>query len=162
MTLSSRQLSILKFVRQTATLLDQAFTIPGTKIKIGIDPIIGLIPFFGDIIGFILSSFIIIAAVLLPASPWTIARMVVNLIIETVVGVIPLVGDGFDIFWKANVRNRQLLENYLEAATTRPKKDRAFLIVTFSTTVLVLLSLLTVGIYGMVQMVSLLVSLFHA
>ncbi len=147
MSLSARQLRLLNFVRVIANILDEAFTIPGTKIKIGVDAIIGIIPAIGDVVGFMLSSSVILAAVLLPASPWTIARMILNVIIETVIGLIPVVGDGFDIFWKANMRNHRLLQSYANI-NTRPRDDRRAVLTLFFGTSLVIATLLAITLYA--------------
>lgn len=97
-----------------AHVLDRAFRIPGTDIRIGLDGIIGLIPGVGDAAGAALSAVIVIAAVRAGASPSVLGRMVVNVAFDTVLGAIPVVGDLFDFAWKANVRNAALLQRFLD------------------------------------------------
>jgi hypothetical protein len=90
-------------------LLDDFIRIPGVPIRFGLDGIVGVIPGIGDIIGGIASCIIIIAAWARGVSYVTVARMVTNVAIEVVVGSIPILGDMFDIAWRANRRNYALL-----------------------------------------------------
>ncbi len=163
MSLNSRRHAILKFVQSLSKLLDQAFNIPGTKIKIGLDPLLGLIPGIGDFIGFLLSTLIVVAAILIPASPWTIVRMILNIILESVIGLIPVLGDAFDFIWKANVRNRLLLEAYLDEPS-HGKKDKTFVVGTLALTSLAALAV-SIGLgYGLylvsIKLYGLIISLF--
>jgi Domain of unknown function (DUF4112) len=95
-------------------LLDDFIKIPGTSIRFGLDGIVGVIPGIGDIIGGIASCIIIIAAWVRGVSYVTVARMVTNVAIEVVVGSIPVLGDMFDIAWRANRRNYALLVGSVE------------------------------------------------
>src|ERR1700736_6612521 len=90
-------------------LLDDWFRIPGTSIRFGLDGIVGFIPGVGDAIGGIASCIILIAAWARGVSYVTVARMVTNVAIEVVVGSVPILGDMFDIAWRANRRNYALL-----------------------------------------------------
>lgn len=96
-----------------AHVLDDFLKIPGTSIRFGLDGIIGLVPGIGDVIGGIASSVIIAAAWMRGVPYITVTRMVVNVGIEVLVGTIPIVGDMFDIAWRANRRNYALLEGSL-------------------------------------------------
>ncbi len=91
--------------------LDEAITIPGTERKIGIDPIIGLIPGAGDLVGGMLSLYIMHAGISMGASRKDIIRMFGNIALEFIIGCIPIVGDLFDATWKSNQRNVKLIEN---------------------------------------------------
>jgi hypothetical protein len=95
-------------------LLDDFIKIPGVPIRLGLDGIVGVIPGIGDIIGGIASCIIIIAAWARGVSYVTVARMVTNVAIEVVVGSIPILGDMFDIAWRANRRNYALLVGSVE------------------------------------------------
>jgi Domain of unknown function (DUF4112) len=97
-----------------AWLLDNAFEIPGTRFRIGIDPIIGLIPILGDLISFLIGSYIVVIANRLRVPRVVIWRMWVNLGIDFAIGSVPLVGDALDILWKANSMNARLLDRALE------------------------------------------------
>jgi Domain of unknown function (DUF4112) len=93
-----------------ADLMDSAFPIPGTNWRIGLDPIIGLIPGLGDIISSAFSFLIVFAAWQRNLPKVTIARMVGNIAVDTLVGAMPLVGDIFDAAWKSNKKNVALLK----------------------------------------------------
>lgn len=96
-----------------AKLLDSSFFIPGTKVRMGLDGIIGLVPVVGDLISGALSSYIIWEARRLGASRWVLGRMATNALIDTAFGAIPLVGDAFDVVFRTNVRNLALLRKHL-------------------------------------------------
>ena len=114
----------MRRVRALARLLDNAIPIPGTTWKIGFDPIIGLIPGFGDMIGAVLSGYIVLEAVRAEVPTFTLARMLVNVGIDTVLGSIPALGDVFDAAWKSNLMNVALLERHLVATGGAPPKRR--------------------------------------
>lgn len=97
-----------------AKLLDVAFILPGTKIRYGIDGLIGLIPVIGDIITTVISLWLVREARALGA-PWYItARMLGNVAVDGVVGMVPFVGDAFDVMFRANMRNVRLLRRWLD------------------------------------------------
>jgi len=105
-----------------AKLLDNSIAIPGTPWKIGFDPLIGLIPGIGDLIGAVMSGYIIVEAVRAEVSAFTLARMLVNVGIDTLLGAVPAVGDLFDAVWKSNTMNVVLLERHLAATGDAPPK----------------------------------------
>jgi hypothetical protein len=90
----------------------------------GLDPILGLIPGAGDMIGAVLSGYIVLEAVRAEVPTFTLARMLVNVGIDTLVGSIPALGDVFDAAWKSNVMNVALLERHLIATGNAPPKRR--------------------------------------
>lgn len=100
--------------KKFAELLDSKFTLPGTRIKFGIDPILGLFTGLGDWFSAILSVYLMYYAAKIGATPSVLFRMFMNIFIDLIIGVIPVLGDMFDIAWKANIRNARLLEK-LEA-----------------------------------------------
>ena len=104
----------LRRLQTVANLLDSAFVIPGTRQRVGIDAIIGLIPGLGDIVTTILSSYIIWEARNLGVSRFALMRMLANLGIHAAVGSMPLVGDIFDAFFRVNQRNMRILRAQLE------------------------------------------------
>src|SRR6266568_48529 len=118
-------------------LLDEAFRIPGTRFRFGIDGIIGLLPGLGDVIAGLLSLIIPIAAWIRGVPYVTLARMATNLGIGVLVGSVPLLGDIFDIIWKANRRNYQLLQRHLGEPRRHTWKDWAFLLLLFGAMALV-------------------------
>lgn len=95
-------------------VLDTWFQVPGTKIRFGLDGIVGFLPGIGDFLGGAASSIIVLAAFFRGVPLITIVRMIVNLGVEVVIGTVPLLGNLFDIGWRANRRNYALLEKSLE------------------------------------------------
>jgi len=103
------RLAILKQVNTLAWLLDNSIHIPLINYRIGLDPIIGLIPGFGDIAGLLVSAYIVVQAVRLGAPQAVLAQMLVNITVDALVGVVPFFGDLFDATFKSNGMNVQLL-----------------------------------------------------
>ncbi|WP_459193409.1 DUF4112 domain-containing protein [Halosimplex sp. J119] len=91
-----------------AYLLDDGIAVPGTKRRIGIDPLIGILPFVGDGVAALASLIIIVQAALLDVERSTLVRMAANVAVDFAGGLIPLAGDLFDAAWKANRRNVEL------------------------------------------------------
>lgn len=110
----------LRHIRFFARLLDQSIQLPG-GYRIGIDPIIGLVPGIGDIIGTALSFYIVYQAARLGISKSILLRMSGNVLVEMLIGEIPILGDIFDAVWKANVRNARLVE--LHHRPTQPERS---------------------------------------
>jgi len=100
-------------VEAVARIMDSMFEIPGTKVRVGLDAIIGIVPIVGDLISQVISSYIIWEARQLGVSRFTLARMMANSAIDTVVGIIPFAGDAFDIYFRANLKNLALLKAHL-------------------------------------------------
>ena len=96
-----------------ATLLDTAFILPGTNVRFGFDALIGLVPGIGDAITTAISLYIVHEARQLGAPPHLILRMLANVVVDGFVGAVPLVGDAFDVLWRANRRNVRLLREWL-------------------------------------------------
>jgi len=96
-------------------LLDIAFVVPGTQIRFGVDAIIGLVPVVGDWVGVALSSIILVEAARIGVPKTLLARMIGNVVIEGVAGAVPVAGDIFDVYWRANRRNLALLMRHLES-----------------------------------------------
>lgn len=92
--------------------MDSRFKVPGTRWKFGLDPIMGLFPFFGDSISYILSGILIVAMVRHGASGKLAAKMLLNITLDFLIGSIPVLGNIFDFAYKANTRNLHLLEEY--------------------------------------------------
>jgi len=111
-------------LKQLAWLLDSSIPIPGTRFTIGIDALIGLFPFIGDLIGVLLSSYILGEAARLGAPKSVLMRMSANVALEGVVGMVPLAGDVFDAAFKANQRNVRLLEAWLEEPRRTVRSSR--------------------------------------
>ena len=100
-------------LQQIAELLDGQFRIPGTEIEFGLDAIIGLIPGIGDLVSGTISLWLIREARRLGAPRWLVARMVWNVAVDVTVGIVPFVGDAFDVAWKANRMNMAFLKRHV-------------------------------------------------
>ncbi|HEY9883356.1 MAG TPA: DUF4112 domain-containing protein [Thermosynechococcaceae cyanobacterium] len=131
----------LQRVRTLSRLLDNAIPIPGTRFRLGLDPVLGLLPGAGDFVGAALSVYMVIEAARFGLPRKTLVQMVTNLVLDSVGGSVPVLGDLFDATWKANSRNLALLEAHV--ATPEPAKaaDRRFVIF-----IVLALLLLLVGI----------------
>lgn len=143
--------SRIKRVQVLAKLLDNSITIPGTGWKIGFDPIIGLIPGIGDVIGAVLSGYIILEAARSEVPAFTLARMLVNVGIDTLLGAVPAVGDMFDAAWKSNVMNVALLERHLAATGDAPSKKHnvlGLMAIAVIVLVLILAAGLALGVFA--------------
>jgi hypothetical protein len=104
----------LKWVEKISYLLDERFRIPGTKFRFGLDPILNLIPVAGDLSGFVLSAALILTMAKNGASSRIVALMSVNALLDATIGAIPILGQVFDFFYKANSRNIRLLKEHYE------------------------------------------------
>ncbi|MEQ8469587.1 MAG: DUF4112 domain-containing protein [Marinoscillum sp.] len=102
----------LKWINRISRVMDSKFTFPGTSIKFGIDPIIGLIPGIGDLSGYGVSLALIYTMRKHGASNLLITRMLINASIDAIIGAIPILGAIFDFWFKANTRNAKLLQEY--------------------------------------------------
>ena len=110
---SANQFKSRKRLEKLAWLLDNSIRLPG-GFRVGLDGLIGLIPGVGDVIGAALSSYIVLEAAKLKLPFRLLARMTLNILIELVVGIVPIFGDMFDFAFKANLRNVRLLNEYLQ------------------------------------------------
>jgi Domain of unknown function (DUF4112) len=113
-------------LERLAWLLDSSIPIPGTRFSIGLDALIGLVPFLGDLVGVLLSTYIVGEAARLGASRSVLARMVFNVAVEGLAGLVPLAGDVFDAAWKANQRNVRLLARWLEHPARAERSSALF------------------------------------
>ena len=114
-----QQLQNLKRIRKIANLLDAAIGIPGTKFHIGLDPILGLLPGGGDLVGAAISGYLIYLAARFGLEKAEIGKMIGNVALETLLGTVPLVGDLFDAYFKANLRNLEILETHIEKSAVK-------------------------------------------
>ena len=102
----------LQRLKTVATLMDAKFKIPGTDIRFGLDALIGLIPGAGDLAGFGVSGYMIWVMANNGASGFVLARMILNVLIDTFFGSIPILGDLFDVAFKSNLKNMRLMEQH--------------------------------------------------
>lgn len=108
-------------LRALATILDDAVRVPGTRFRVGLDPLLGLLPGAGDAVTGAVAAYALVLATRLGAPPVVIARMAANILVDVSTGTVPLVGDLFDFGWKSNRKNLQLLERYQQ----QPQKVNA-------------------------------------
>lgn len=101
-------------INTVARLMDSLFAIPGTRIRLGLDAIIGLVPVVGDVLAQIIAGYIIWEAKQLGVSRLTLWRMAANTLIDTAIGAVPIVGDAFDVAFRANMKNLRLVQRHLE------------------------------------------------
>ena len=123
------QIASLRRLRQISHLLDNAIPIPGTRYRIGLDPILGLIPGGGDLIGAIFAGYIVFKAAQLGAPRETLVQMAANIVFDTVAGTVPVAGVLLDVAWKANVKNIELLDAHLGSPEPGKKADWLFVAV---------------------------------
>jgi hypothetical protein len=115
-------------LRSMKRWLDEAFRVPGTAIRFGWDPVIGLVPWVGDLLTALFSSAIILQAHQMRLPRVVILRMLFNVAIDLVVGVVPLFGDVADAFWKSNTMNFALLERHADEVRPPSAGDWLFVI----------------------------------
>ena len=135
----SSKINKVNRIRRLSHLLDNAIPIPGTGYSIGIDPILGLVPGGGDTVAGALSAYIVIEAARMGLPPKVLWEMTGNILLDSILGIVPVLGDLFDVAWKANVRNIALLEKNLYIAPRNQKINLLFLMgLTLVLTVIVL------------------------
>jgi hypothetical protein len=145
----------LKKLEQLARLLDNSFRIPGTSFGMGLDSLIGLIPGIGDSAGGILSTYIIWQAARMGVPRVVLMRMGVNAIFDAILGAIPFFGDIFDIAFKANRKNVQLLSKYYQSPQATVERN------TVSIALIALSIIVVVGLVAWLT-IKLLAWLIHA
>jgi hypothetical protein len=136
----------LERLRALSRLLDNAFTIPGTQYRFGLDPLIGLVPGLGDAVSAIFSGYIILQASRLGAPRSVVTRMIANVALDTLVGWIPLLGDLFDAAWKSNLRNMALLESHLQQPTATRAGSRKALVLLSGVLLLLFVGAVALGV----------------
>jgi hypothetical protein len=133
-------------LRRLAWLLDSSIPIPGTRFTVGLDALIGLFPFVGDLVGVLLSAYIVGEAARLGAPKSVLWRMSLNAGIEGLVGIVPLAGDVFDAAFKANQRNVRLLEAWLDQPRRTVRNSRLLGAAIVAGALLAVLALAAAGI----------------
>ncbi len=119
-----------------ALVMDEFIRVPGTKFKFGLDPLLGLLPGIGDTGSALISAFALIQAARLGVPKVLLVRMSLNILINEVVGIIPVVGDAFSFWFKSNARNYQIIRNHTVAPGAGPRRSDWLFVIT----VLVLLA----------------------
>ena len=96
-----------------ATLLDSGIELPAVGVRVGLDPILGLVPVGGDLLAALVSLYVVVEAARAGVSTRTLVRMLFNIAVDAAVGTVPLLGDAFDVLWRANDRNVKLAKRDL-------------------------------------------------
>ncbi|MEQ8753300.1 MAG: DUF4112 domain-containing protein [Coleofasciculus sp. G1-WW12-02] len=120
--------STLRRLRRLSHLLDNAIPIPGTPWRVGLDPLLGLLPGAGDFLGTAFSAYIVLEAARIGIPRSLLGQMVMNILLDTVIGSVPIVGDIADATWKANSKNIALLETYWDSPQPPKQTDWFFLV----------------------------------
>ena len=118
--------SIEPLFRWLAVIMDSFLRVPGTKLRFGLDPIIGLLPGIGDVASAIISAMALVHAARYRLPKILLTRMAMNILINELVGIIPGLGDAFSFWFKSNVRNYELLRRYSAAPARSRKSDWIF------------------------------------
>ncbi len=126
--------------------MDAGIRIPGTNLRFGLDPILGLVPGAGDAAGAVLAGWILVEAIRLGASRATVLRIAGNVALDALVGAVPLLGDIFDFAWKANLRNVALLERYVAMPAQAARADRSFVVLVVGSVLMLVLGVLVLGV----------------
>jgi hypothetical protein len=137
----------LERLRRLGYLLDNSIPIPGTRFRIGLETIIGLVPGVGDMVGGGFSLYIILQAARMGVPASLLARMGWNLFIDVVVGAVPFLGDLFDAGFKANMRNLALLDRHTQGPLQSRRASRRFVAVLAIVLVLVLVGAFALAVF---------------
>jgi hypothetical protein len=119
----------LAHLRGVSRVLDGAVAIPGVGVRVGLDPLIGLVPVVGDWIGGLLAGYIVVRAAGVGVGGATLVRMLGNLAVDLLIGAVPVLGDIFDFAFRANERNLRLLAAHLQDPARRRRSDLAVVVV---------------------------------
>jgi hypothetical protein len=133
-------------LRAFSRLLDNAFVIPGTRYRFGLDALIGLVPGLGDAVSSVFSGYIILQASRLGAPRSVVTRMIANVALDTLVGWIPILGDLFDVAWKSNLKNVALLETHLQQPAAARAGSRKALVLLGGVLVLLFVGAIALGV----------------
>ena len=139
----------LQWIDQIARLMDSQFRIPGTKFRFGLDPILGLFPLVGDVIGYSISGILVLAMARHGVSGKVIVLMIGNILLDAIVGSIPILGNIFDFFYKANNRNIDLFKKHYHEG--KYQGTGLNIIIGISLVLLGLLILLVYGIWKLLE-----------
>ena len=125
-SLTPAQEQRLSGLRRIANLLDNAFVVPGTSYRVGLDPLVGLLPLVGDLVSPLFTIGVLLQARELGVPKVVLTRMLINVTIDAVVGAVPVFGDLFDFAWKSNDKNLALLELHAREERSGTPGDYAF------------------------------------
>lgn len=140
------QTSTVRRLRRLSYLLDDVIRIPGTPYRIGIDPLLDLLPIGGDFLGTAFSVYIVLEAARLGIPRAALVQMVLNILVDTVIGTVPVLGTVVDATWKANGKNIALLEDHLDIPQPGKKADWLFIALLLGGLVLAVVVMATISV----------------
>lgn len=132
-------------IGRVTRLLDELISVPGTSVKVGLDPVIGVIPVVGDVVAAGVGAWVIAEAASFGVPRIVLGRMVLNLLVDLGVGAIPLLGDVYDLFFRSNSRNLELFRRHALDPNASTRGERAF----FAGLVLAIVGILWLGILAL-------------
>jgi hypothetical protein len=139
------------FIKLVSRLLDTIFQVPGTRIRFGIEPIIGLIPILGDQATSLISAALLYRSVVHRIPRIAMVRMALNILINAVIGMIPLVGDLFVLWYKPNIRNYKILERYAGRADAVTQRDWLFVSILIGSTFFLIVAATLLLVYSAIS-----------
>lgn len=153
---SAQASSTVRRLRTLSYLLDNAIPIPGLNYRVGLDPILGLVPGGGDVLASLMSIYVVFEGARLGLGAPTLGRMGWNILVDTLTGMVPILGDLFDVTWKANSRNVALLEAHLANPTPSRARDRLFAIALITALLALAIAMTVLSIWLLAQLGALL------
>lgn len=146
----------LKRLKQMSHLLDNAIAVPGTKVRFGLDPILGVLPGGGDVLTGLMSVYIVFEGARMGLPAPTLGRMGFNIVLDTLTGLVPILGDLFDVTWKANAQNVALLEKHVANPVPSRAADKVFALLIIVGLVALVLGMAALSVWLLTQVVGLL------
>lgn len=144
------------WIKSVSYLMDEQFRFPGTKFRFGVDPIINLFPIVGDLTGFLISAGMLLAMARNGASSKVVVLMSINIIVDAVIGPIPVIGHIFDFYFKANTRNLRLMQEYFVEGKHQGSGKNTIIIA-----LIVLVLILALLVYGLIKVGEWVISWFN-
>ena len=142
----------LKRLQQMSHVLDKAIAIPGSNIRVGLDPILGLLPGGGDVVTGLLSVYIVFEAAKMGLPAPTLGRMGFNILLDVLSGMVPVLGDLFDVGWKANSQNVALIEKHVATPAPSRAADKAFAILMIAALVALVVGVAALSVWVFAQL----------
>ena len=144
------------WIKSVSYLMDEQFRFPGTKFRFGIDPIINLFPLVGDMTGFLISAGMLLAMARNGASSKVVVLMSINILVDSVIGPIPVIGNIFDFYFKSNTRNLRLMQEYFVEGKHQGSGKNTIIIA-----LIVLVLILALLVYGLIKVGEWVISWFN-
>jgi hypothetical protein len=144
------------WIKSVSYLMDEQFRFPGTKFRFGIDPIINLFPLVGDMTGFLISAGMLLTMARNGASSKVVVLMSINILVDSVIGPIPVLGNIFDFYFKSNTRNLRLMQEYFVEGKHQGSGKNTIIIA-----LIVLVLILALLVYGLIKVGEWVISWFN-